>query len=80
MDIRDYLFLPTTTSTAAIIKDKIQTNIKKFEPRVTIVSLSVIPDIDNNQYEINIVIGVPFLQVDDYILNFYLNSEGYLVF
>ena len=80
IDLRDYLFLAVSDTVAASIYDDIYNNITRFEPRITLNKLQVIPDYDNQQYTINMSISVPLLRVDEYILNLYLNSEGYVVF
>ncbi len=80
IDLRDYLFLGVTDTIAASIYDVIFNNITRFEPRIVLNNLQVIPDYDNQQYTINMSIGVPFLRADEYILNLYLNSQGYVVF
>lgn len=80
IDLRDYVFLGVTDTIAASIYDDIYNNITRFEPRIVLNNLQVIPDYDNQQYTINMSIGVPFLRVDEYILNLYLNSQGYIVF
>ena len=80
IDLRDFLFLGVTDTIAASIYDVIFNNITRFEPRIVLNNLQVIPDYDNQQYTINMSIGVPFLRVDEYILNLYLNSQGYVVF
>jgi hypothetical protein len=80
IDLRDYLFEGVTDTIALSIYNDIYNNITRFEPRITLNNLQVIPDYNNHQYTINMSIGVPFLRVDEYILNLYLNSQGYVVF
>lgn len=80
IDLRDYLFLSVSDTVASSIYDDIYNNITRFEPRITLNKLQVIPDYNNQQYTINMSISVPLLRVDEYILNLYLNSEGYVVF
>jgi phage baseplate assembly protein W len=80
IDLRDYLFLSVSDTVASSIYDDIYNNITRFEPRITLNKLQVIPDYNNQQYTINMSISVPLLRVNEYILNLYLNSEGYVVF
>lgn len=80
IDLRDYLFLSVSDTVASSIYDDIYNNITRFEPRIVLDKLQVIPDYDNQQYTINMSISVPLLRVNEYILNLYLNSEGYVVF
>jgi phage baseplate assembly protein W len=80
IDLRDYLFLSVSDTVASSIYADIYNNITRFEPRITLNKLQVIPDYNNHQYTINMSISVPLLRVNEYILNLYLNSEGYVVF
>lgn len=80
IDLRDYLFLPVSDTVAASIYSDIYNNITIFEPRIRLNKLEIIPDYDNQQYTINMSVNVPLLRVDEFILNLYLNSEGYVVF
>ena len=80
MDLRDFLFMPTSVTVAQLIKDRIVSNITIWEPRVSLTSVDVIPDFDNQQYTINMYIGIPFLQINEFILSGYINSQGYAVF
>jgi phage baseplate assembly protein W len=80
IDLRDYLFLSVSDTVASSIYDDIYNNITRFEPRIVLDKLQVIPDYDNHQYTINMSISIPSLRVNEYILNLYLNSEGYVVF
>ena len=80
MDLRDFLFMPTSVTVAQLIKDRIVSNITVWEPRVSLTSVDVIPDFDNQQYTINMYIGIPFLQINEFILSGYINSQGYAVF
>jgi phage baseplate assembly protein W len=80
IDLRDYLFLSVSDTVASSIYDNIYNNITRFEPRIVLDKLQVIPDYDNQQYTINMSISIPSLRVNEYILNLYLNSEGYVAF
>lgn len=81
MDLRDYLFMPASDSVASLIRTTIERNITVFEPRVRIIDMQVIPDYDNQQYTINMTVGVPFLQNDAKLnLSINLNSQGYATF
>lgn len=80
MDLRNFLFDPVTETIASSISDTILTAVTRFEPRVTITKLTVKPDEDNQQYIINMYVNIPLLQINDYILNLYLNSTGYVTF
>lgn len=80
MDLRDYLFMPTSESVAGLINDTISRNINVFEPRVVLQRLNVVPDYDNQQYTINMTVVVPFLQNSTLNLSGTINSQGYATF
>ena len=80
MDLRDYLFMPASNSVAGLIKDVILRNINVFEPRITLQQLDIVPDYDNQQYTINMIINVPFLQNATLNLSGSINSQGYATF
>jgi len=63
LDLYQFLFLPITQPNGTIIGNKIFTTINKFEPRVTVRTVKVYIDPDQNQYTINIVISVPQLNL-----------------
>lgn len=52
------LFENITVFTSALISNQIKTSIENFEKRVNLLNVSVIPDEDNNQYNITIVFSL----------------------
>ena len=50
--VRDILFENMTPITANALQRKIQDTIKNFEPRALLASVEVIPNFDNNRYEV----------------------------
>ena len=50
--VRDILFENMTPITANALQRKIQDTIKNFEPRALLASVEVMPNFDNNQYEV----------------------------
>ena len=76
LDLRRYLFESISQDTAFSILRDIE-NLPIFEPRVTVLNVSVEPDEDNLQYNINLQINVPSLDIYNLTLKNYLNSEGY---
>lgn len=59
--IYKYLYEPINDSTAASIINEIKDMFEKWEPRVTINSVNVIPKPDLNTYSIQILYSVPSL-------------------
>ena len=52
--IRGILFEPMTPITAYILSKKVEEVIENFEPRVKLVGVRAIPDLDRNSYEVTI--------------------------
>ncbi len=77
IDLRDYLFEAVSDGIATIIQNQVLNNLTIFEPRIIVNEVTVIPDYDNSQYEINIDVAIPFVGVDEYIIKTYLNANGY---
>ena len=50
--VRDILFENMTPITANALQRKIQDTIKNFEPRALLAAVEVIPNLDNNRYEV----------------------------
>jgi len=78
LDLRSYLFEPITENTAFFIRDDIFNNLSKYEPRVVVRNVSVIPNIDEQLYEITLQIDVPQLNIYGVSIKNILNSEGYI--
>ena len=65
--IRDMLFENMTPITAVVLTRKIEDVINNFEPRVRLVSVRAIPDMDRNIYNVSIefyVVNAPTELVD----------------
>jgi phage baseplate assembly protein W len=78
LDLRTYLFEPITENTAFFIRDDIFNNLSKYEPRVVVRNVSVVPNIDEQLYEITLQIDVPQLNIYGVSIKNILNSEGYI--
>lgn len=78
LDLRVYLFEPITETTAFFIRDDIFNNLSRFEPRVVVRNVSVIPNIDAQMYEIYLQIDIPQLNIYGVSIKNTLNSEGYI--
>ena len=65
--VRGILFEPMTPLTAYVLTRKIEDVIKNFEPRVRLIGVNAIPNLDRNEYEITIefyVVNTPTELVD----------------
>lgn len=77
IDLRRYLFEPVSNDTAFFIADDIENNLPRFEPRIIVRDVSVVPNYDEQQYDVNLTIDVPSLNIYGVTLKNYLNSNGY---
>jgi len=59
LNFGDLLFLPVSKIRATNIGETIVNGIQKFEPRIRIINLDVEADIENQEYNINIIYSVP---------------------
>ena len=69
--VRDMLFELITPITATILARKIEDVIQNFEPRARLVSVTALPNLDRNEYEVSIefyVVNQPTELVDLTIL------------
>jgi phage baseplate assembly protein W len=65
--VRDMLFENMTPVTAQILARKIEDVIQNFEPRARLVSVTALPNLDRNEYEVSIefyVVNQPTELVD----------------
>lgn len=53
-DVPSYLFEPLDYATAGNIEDAIKICLGKYEPRISILELGVIPDFDQNGFEVQL--------------------------
>lgn len=66
--ITPYIYEPINDVTANNIGQSIRQAIKNWEPRVNITKMTIIPNADQNEYNIMIVYSIPSLDADG--LNF----------
>jgi phage baseplate assembly protein W len=75
LNLYQYLFEPISVTLANDIGNSIYNAIKKFEPRVTPVTVNIITDTDNNQYEVTVFISVPVLGIQEITFNLTLDLK-----
>lgn len=80
LDLRRFLFEPISEFNAFAIKDDIRNRLPLMEPRIEVDGVSVIPNADMNEYEINVQINIPSLNVYGISLRSTLNNNGYFIF
>jgi len=76
-DLRRYVFDPISESSGRRIGREIQTSIDKWEPRVSLTKLDIVGHHDRNEYEITMVLAVPFL-TEPLNLEGILTRDGYI--
>jgi len=54
-NIRSYLFEPLDYGTAAQIELGIKSTLAKFEPRITVRSIEIDPNYDNNSFDVDMI-------------------------
>ena len=61
-DLNQFLFLPINDGTGNAIRNRIVGSIQRFEKRVKILEINIIPDIDNNLYNVTLIIEIPIFR------------------
>jgi len=79
VDLRQYLFEPIDDFTTDLIKDDIEIKLPRMEPRIVLKSVNVVADEDNNQYNIELQIDVPSLDVYGLSIKSELAATGYTI-
>lgn len=79
LDFRSYLFEPINTTTSYFLGHFIYSNLGVQEPRVTLESVNIEGDPDQNQYNIEIGFSIPKLDIYGLSLNATLNKDGYVL-
>ena len=77
LDLRRYLFDPVSDTRAFFIGNDILLGLPQQEPRVRVEHIEVIAIIDEQEYDINLRLSIPSLNVSDLSLKGVLNSNGY---
>lgn len=72
--IRRLLFEPVDIITAGLIQDEARRLVSRYEPRVRITDLTVIPDFDENAFEMQMQYIIPNKSTGPYTINLTLLS------
>jgi hypothetical protein len=56
--LRELLFEPIDSITTSLIETELQTMLEAYEPRATILSIRVTPNVDENAYQIDLQIQI----------------------
>lgn len=79
LDLRFYLFEPINPSTSYFIAKDIYSNLGIQEPRINLENVSVTGNLEQHQYDIDIVFSIPLLELYNLSLRTTLNTDGYVV-
>lgn len=78
LDLRDYLFESVTETKGYFIGEEIFTSLPLQEERIEINYIEVIVNTEEQEYTINLDIGIPSLNIPSITLNGVLNNDGYV--
>jgi phage baseplate assembly protein W len=79
LNLQRYLFMPITPTTGETISRTILQGIERFEPRVRVAGINVIPDIETSTYNITLVLQLPaFKQVVKFTGLLNIKSQSFI--
>ena len=77
IDLRRFLFEPVNDFTTELITFDIEERLPTMEPRIRVRNVEVIPDEENNSYQISLQIDVPDLNITGVFIKSTLDTNGY---
>jgi len=77
VDLRDYLFETVSETRAFFIGTDLYNGLVDQEPRVSIERIDIVAVSDEQQYEIDLNISIPSLNINSISLRGILNNDGY---
>jgi hypothetical protein len=77
LNLLQFLFTGITANNAKLLGDTILRGIIKFEPRVSVDKINVVPDEETQQYIIGLVLSVPSLNITGLQIKSTLSESGY---
>jgi len=72
-DISRYLFEPLDFSIAGLVKSSITDLMNRYEPRVILSSISVVPDFDNNGLDVDMIVELIGREDEPIGISFFLD-------
>lgn len=63
LNLSEWLFNPASESVARSIGETIQSGVDRYEPRVNIDHIDIIVNMEQNQYEIELIMTIPSLNI-----------------
>lgn len=77
VDLRDYLFETVSETRAFFLGTDLYNGLTDQEPRVSIERIDIVAVSDDQQYEIDLNISIPSLNINSISLRGILNNDGY---
>ena len=77
VDLRDYLFETVSETRAFFLGTDLYNGLTDQEPRVSIERIDIVAVSDEQQYEIDLNISIPSLNINSISLRGILNNDGY---
>jgi phage baseplate assembly protein W len=77
LNLYQFLFTGITKLNAEMLGDSILRGFITFEPRITVEKINITPDIENQQYQIDLVLSVPSLNIRGLEIKSSLSESGY---
>jgi phage baseplate assembly protein W len=62
LNLTQFLFLPVSQAVASSIQDIIFRGIQRFEPRVSVLNVNIVPDPDNSTYFVTVILLLPIFK------------------
>lgn len=79
VNLKKFLFSPVSDTNARAIGELINESIEKWEPRVTIRSLSIMPLIDDHRYDISLDFYIPSLNASANFFGSIIEGQGFTI-
>jgi len=79
LNLLQFLFSGVTDENAQLIGETILSGLQKYEPRVTVEKIYIVPDPENNTYQIGLRLDVPSLNIKGLALKGILSESGYYI-
>jgi phage baseplate assembly protein W len=73
-NINDSLFELLDDTSATVIKDQIEYSLTTFEPRISLIDVIVVPDFDNNGFDVEISYSIVGADIDPQQISFILQA------
>lgn len=77
LNLKQWLFEPLDEFTAQDIGETIVNGIKRFEPRVTVKNVNIDINYEQHEYNIQLVLSVPALNINDKTYDAILSQPGF---